>query len=232
MQTYRITISSFLVAAMSMYACLLLADAPALAQQAAASNKSRSADLAQEEQQTSRLDAQVKPSRKINRRPLTDLLRRVFDLQQRRELDLVSPLEIIIEGDLDSEGLIHNVEITQKSGDAALTPIAEEFVTALNEAGALDFLDDAKGLRLAIVSSETNVAVNTSFEAESVSQAHQKATGYKALVSMAAMLKRGRDEELIYRNLSISSKDREVIVNFSMPRETFCALLSKYLSSH
>jgi hypothetical protein len=46
------------------------------------------------------------------------------------------------------------------------------------------------------------------------------------------MVKRGGAEEHIYKNLSISSRGNEVIANFSMPRETFCALLSKYLSSN
>jgi hypothetical protein len=234
MQTYRNTISSFLVAAMSMYACLLLTDAPVLAQQAAAAavNQAQNADPSQEAQPIPLPDEQVKRSRKINKRPLLDLLKRVFDLQQRGEIDLNSPLEILIEGDLDAEGLIQNVQITQKSGDAALKPIAEEFVAALNESGTLDFLDEAKRLRLEIASTKAALAVNSSFEAESVQMARQKTQGYKLLFSVGAMLKRGRAEELIYKAISISAKDREVNFDFSMPRETFCALLSKYLSSH
>ena len=233
MLTYRNTISSFLVAAMSMYACLLLLDVPALAQQAATFNKSsKSADLAQEGQQTPQADAQSKPDRTINRRSLKDLLRRVFELQQRGEVNLDGNLEILIEGEVDSQGLIQNAEVTQKSGDAALRPIAEEFVTALNQSGALDFLNEAKRLRLEIASSEINVAVNTSFEAESASQARSKAAAYNTLLYAGSFAKKGRAEELIYKSVRVSSKDSEVNFKFSMPRETFCALLSKYLSSH
>lgn len=234
MHTYRNTISSFLVAAMSMYACLLLTDAPVLAQQAAAAaiNQAQNADLAQEEQSASLPDDQGKRSRRINKRPLIDLLKRVFDLQQRGAIDLDSPLELLIEGDFDSAGLIQNVEITQKSGDAAFKPIAEEFVTALNESGTLDFLSDAKHLRLEIDSSKVALAVNSSLEVESAQTARNRAQGYKTLLSFGAILKKGHAEELIYKAMSISSKDREVNLNFSMPRETFCALLSKYLSSH
>jgi hypothetical protein len=43
---------------------------------------------------------------------------------------------------------------------------------------------------------------------------------------------RVRAEELIYKNLHAPSSRDEVITTFSMPRETFCALLSKYLSSY
>ena len=45
-------------------------------------------------------------------------------------------------------------------------------------------------------------------------------------------IKRGRDEELIYKALKASSNSDEVTMSFAMPRETFCALLSKYLSSN
>lgn len=219
MNTYRNTVSSVLVAAMSVYACLLLVDAPAHALQAAVVSKSQT-------------DAQSKRSVTINRRPLTDLVRRVFSLHQRGELNLDSPFEIIIEGNRDSEGLIYNVEITQNSGDPALRHIAEEFVAALNKSNALYFLNESKHLRLTIDSSQTNLAASVSYKAESTKQARNTAKGYGALLFMGAQVKKGQAEELIYKSVSISSEDREVIVNFSMPRETFCALLSKYLSSN
>jgi hypothetical protein len=43
---------------------------------------------------------------------------------------------------------------------------------------------------------------------------------------------RAHAEEIIYKNLHDPSSGNEVTTTFSMPRETFCALLSKYLSSH
>jgi hypothetical protein len=219
MNTYRNTVSSVLVAAMSVYACLLLADTPAHALQAAAVSKSQA-------------DAQSKKSALINKRPLTDLVRRVFSLHERGEVNLDTPFEILIEGNRNSEGLIYNVEITQNSGDPTLRQIAEEFVAALNESNALYFLDEAKHLRLKIDSSETNMAATVSYATESTKQARNKAKGYGALLFMGAQVKKGQAEELIYKSISVSSEDREVIVNFSMPRETFCALLSKYLSSN
>jgi hypothetical protein len=159
-------------------------------------------------------------------------LRAVFDSQQRGQLNLESAFEIIIEGDFASGGLIHNVEIRQQSGDSALRQIAADFVAALNESRALNFLDNAQHLHLAITSRETGLNASAAIRAESNAQARTKAQAYRSLLFMGAMLKKGRDEELIYKSLSVSSKDGEIIVNFSMPRETFCALLSKYLSSH
>ena len=233
MNTSRITFSSFLVAAMSVYACLLLADAPVQAQQAAAVNKSQRAGLAQDEQpQTLRPEAERKRDVVFNRRPLTDFMRRVFSLQQRGELNLDNLFEIIIEGELDAEGVIQNREITQQTGDLALGQLAIEFVNALNKSGTLGFLNDGKRLRLAIASRENNFDISASYQLESNARAASMAKSYEMLLHVADMARRGRDEEILYKNLRVSSRDRELILNFSMPRETFCALLSKYLSSN
>lgn len=233
MNTYRITVSSFLVAAMSVYACLLLSDATALAQQATAINQSQSAaGLRQKEETSSQSEIQSKPPVKVDRRPLLNLLRSVFDSQQRGRVDLTSPFEIIIAGDLDADGFIHNAEVTQRFGDAALQPVALDFVAALNDSRALILIGQGKRLRLTIASSESTVAVNAAYETESSDQARTNARAYGSLFDMGALIKKGRDEELIYKSLSFSPKEREVLVNFSMPRETFCALLSKYLSSN
>lgn len=213
--TTRITISSFLVAAMSVYACVLLAETPARAQQVGTVNKT-----------------QLKQDASLNRRPLTDFVHRVFKMQERGELDLSSDAGIFIEGELDSVGALQSVVITQKYGDPVLKQLAEELVRALNESHALSFLNEVKHLRLAIDSSQTDVAANASFALESETQAKQKTKAYDLLLHMAALTKRGRDEELIYRNLRASSNANEITIAFSMPRETFCALLSKYLSSN
>ncbi|HKR00873.1 MAG TPA: hypothetical protein VJT09_09370 [Pyrinomonadaceae bacterium] len=232
MNTSRITVSSFLVAAMSVYVCLLLAEAPVQAQQlAAAVNKSQRAGLAQDEH-TVRPEARRQPEVVFNRRPLTDFVRRVFSLQQRGELNLDSAFEILIEGDLDSEGLIHNGVITQQAGSLALQPVAIEFVTALNDSHILGVIEDGKRLRLKIASRENDFDVKASYEVESNEQAKRKANGYKTLLHFGEIARRGSDLEALYKNMRVSASDREVIINFSMPRETFCALLSKYLASN
>jgi hypothetical protein len=153
-------------------------------------------------------------------------------MQERGELDLSSAFEILIEGDATAEGVLSNIEITQKSGDPALKRLAEELVAALSDSHALTSFPEANHLRLEINSSEASVAVGASYKAESEAKARQRANVYNTLFFAAAATKRGLGEELVYKNLHTTSNGDEVTMAFSMPRETFCALLSKYLSSH
>ena len=229
MNTSRITVSSFLVAAMSVYACLLLGETPAYAWQSAAVNRLQGAGLAQDNSAASQTR---KGEVRVSRLPLTQFARRVFSLHERGKLDLGSAFELVITGKLSPEGQLQGLSVTQRSGDPALSTLAAEFVRALNESGALAFLEETKNLRLAIASSAADFKMSASYEAESESQARQKSHTYDTLFFAARMIRRRADEELIYKGLKVSSKDREVIFDFSMPRETFCALLSKYLSSN
>jgi hypothetical protein len=232
MLTSRITISSFLVAAMSVYACVLLSETPVRAQQAASVNKNQSAGLTDDERTLETLAQSNKLVPPSNRWPLENFVSRVLQMQERGELDLGSAFEILIEGDANAEGVLNNVEITQKSGDPALMQLAEELVTALSDSRVLTSLPEAKHLRLEIDSTKTGFAASASYNAVSKAQAMHTADAYNALFYGAALTKRGRDEELVYKDLHASSNGNEVAMTFSMPRETFCALLSKYLSSH
>jgi hypothetical protein len=63
-------------------------------------------------------------------------------------------------------------------------------------------------------------------------RATQPAHGSNLLFFFVGASGRVRAEETTYKNLHAPSNGVEVTTTFSMPRETFCALLSKYLSSH
>ena len=221
MQTSRINISSLLVATMSVCACFFLFESQVYAQQLAAIKTVGSAKLAQENQ--SRQHAA------INLLPLAKAVNQILTSQS---VDLSQTVSFLIEADRNSEGALYNVNITQTSGDSKLKGIADEFVAALNDSRLLSFLTEAKHLRLSINSSKTEIAASASYKAESASRAVQTAHGYDAMFYAAAVSKRGRDEELIYKALKASSNSDEVTMSFAMPRETFCALLSKYLSSN
>jgi hypothetical protein len=63
-------------------------------------------------------------------------------------------------------------------------------------------------------------------------RATRPAHGSNLLFFFVGASGRVRAEEITYKNLRAPSGRDEVTTAFSMPRETFCALLSKYLSSH
>lgn len=221
MQTPRINITSLLFATMSVCACFFLFESQVYAEQWVSIKTVESANFIQENQ--SRQHAT------INLLPLAKAVNSILTSQS---VDLSDTVSFLIEADRDSEGALYNISITQTSGGQKLRTVADQFIAALNDSRLLSFLTEAKHLRLNISSTKTDVAVSASYKAESESRAVQTAHGYDAMFYAAAVSKSGRDEEILYKALKASSNSDEVTMSFSMPRETFCALLSKYLSSN
>jgi hypothetical protein len=212
--TARINIQSLLVATMSVCACILLIDSQAFAQTTAANQL-------QQDQSSQHAS--------ISLLPLAEIVNHILNSPDVGES---AGFEFVIEGDRDAAGLLSNVTITQTSGDAKVKQTGDEFVAALNNSRLLSFLSEAKHLRLKIGSSQADVAASATYKSESAGHASMMAHGYEAMFYSAASMNRGRDYEQMYRSLKASSNGDEVTIAFSMPRETFCALLSKYLSSN
>jgi hypothetical protein len=42
-------------------------------------------------------------------------------------------------------------------------------------------------------------------------------------------LKRGRDEEMLYKSTKVTAEDKRILVNFSMPRQAAGEMLKKQL---
>jgi hypothetical protein len=211
--TARINVSSLLVATMSVCACLLLLDSQAFAQTVATATSS---------------EGQSRQYAGINLLPVADVV--VNHILKAPEVDQSAGFEFLIEGDRDAAGVLSNVTITQTSGDAKLKTAVGDLVGALSNSSLLKLLSEAKHVSLKIASNNGNVAGSATYKSQSADHASMMAHGYDAMIYSYGLSR--RDYEAIYKALKASAKGDEVTIAFSMPRETFCALLSKYLSGN
>ena len=211
--TARINISSLLVATMSVCACILLLDSQAFAQTIGTANST---------------EGQSRQYAGINLLPVAEVV--VNRILKSPEVDQSTGFEFLIQGDRDRSGLLTNVTITQASGDAKLKRAVDDLVAALSSSHLLTLLSEAKHVSLKISSSDGNVIGSATYKSESVEHASVMAHGYDAMIYSYGLSR--RDYEAIYKALKATSNGDEVTIAFSMPRETFCALLSKYLSSN
>ena len=78
----------------------------------------------------------------INTRPLKDWLARANALRDKGELDLNSEVEITIAAKLNPDCKLRDAVVLQKSGDARLTDVAKDMVSAIGDSGMLSFLRD------------------------------------------------------------------------------------------
>jgi hypothetical protein len=185
----------------------------------------------------------VRPSEnEINIRPLKDWLARANALRDKGQLDLSSEIEITIAANLGTDCKLTDPSVVQKTGDARLIDVAKDMVSAIGDSGMLSFLRDprkvtdaaklscdAMPLQVTIKLDQNDIAAKVETQADSPERAVQMAKGYNTLLTVGEFAKRGRDEELLYRNTKVTSEGKQILVNFSMPRQTASEMLKKQL---
>ncbi|HYE64688.1 MAG TPA: hypothetical protein VD966_03840 [Pyrinomonadaceae bacterium] len=165
----------------------------------------------------------------INKRPLKEWLARAKELRDKGELDLSGTVEIVIVGERDENGKLLNAKVERNTGDPQLAQVAIDFAGAISDSGVLIFLKDTKQLRLTVRLDQAEVTAKVESEAESPERAKKLADGYNGLLAVGQLVKRGQDEEIIYKSTKVSYKGKQVVVNFTMPRQTAGEMIKKRL---
>jgi hypothetical protein len=183
---------------------------------------------AEEELDKMAAESGVKRPKEINTRPFTDLLKAAKLKKDRKELNLDGQIEITVEADRDPEGKLTNAKVTDKRGDKTIEAVALDFVSALSDSGVLDFLEGMEHLRVTVKLDQNNVEVVAATEVESEDRARQLERTFGGMIVLGRIVKRGKDEEIYYNHTQVSSREKEVIVKFAMPRAEMGAMLSKH----
>ncbi len=188
-------------------------------------------------------NAVVRPSEnEVNTRPLKDWLERANLLREQGALELNSKIEITIAANLGNDCKLTDAKVIQKSGDVRLLEVAKDLVSAIGDSGMLSFLRDpnkvqdisqlrcdAIPLQLTLRLDQNEIAATVESQADSATRAEQMAKGYSGLLAVGQLLKRGRDEEMLYKSTKVTSEGKQVFVNFTMPRQTAGELIKKQL---
>jgi hypothetical protein len=171
----------------------------------------------------------------INKRPLKDLLARYNERKNKGEIDLSQTVELTIEAELKPGGKLENPRVVQKSGDPRLIEAAKELVSAVSDSNALFFLQDnnnpeiVKRLTITVKLDQSDVTATVSSEVSDELKAKTMAYIYTALLNKGKEKKKGQDEEVIFNSTNITTKGKQIIVNFKMPRPTAETMLKKQL---
>jgi hypothetical protein len=178
----------------------------------------------------------------INKRPLTDWLKKANEKKENNELDLTQVVELKIEAQLEKDCKLANAAVVQKSGDERLTGLAKELAAAISDSNMLSFLKDPdkhKGenpmpcevgpLRLNVKLDEGEVTAQVESQADSPDRAAQLARAYNGLLLVGQLAKQGKDEEAIYKHTKVLSEGKQIVVRFKMPRQAAGEMLTKQL---
>jgi hypothetical protein len=172
----------------------------------------------------------------INKKALKDFAIYANDLKNQGKLDLNKPFEIVIEAELDQNGKLKNAKFTKKAGDPNLVDLFGRMVSALNDSGFLIYLKpvdkDNPGSRVVftIKQGESEVLATVESEASSVDSARVLAKGFNAALTIGAQARAGKDEEALLRNTSAEPVGKNIVFNFTMPRQAVVDLIKKQLA--
>jgi hypothetical protein len=176
----------------------------------------------------------------INKLPLKDWLARSNEMREHDQLNLDAVVEITIEANLSATCKLSEAKVVQKSGDPNMVKVATDLASAISDSNMLSFLKDpvkhkvdatapcqAGPLRLLLKLDQNEVNARVESQAASAERAAQLARTYNVLLAGGEILKKGHDEEMIYKNTKATAEGTSVIIHFTMPRQTAGTLLKK-----
>jgi hypothetical protein len=170
----------------------------------------------------------VRRPKEVNTRPFKDVLVNAKKDKDSGLLKLDGQIDLSVEADLDPDGKLKNAKVKDSRGDKKLESVAVDFISALSDSGVLDFLTDAKHLKITVKVNNDTVEVTASTQVESPDRARRLERTYSNMIVLGRIVKRGKDEEVYYNHTQVSSQEEEVSVKFTIPRAEMGALLSKY----
>jgi len=169
--------------------------------------------------------------KRVDTKAFIELLNKGRSMVESGELDLNSPIEMEVSAERSRSGTLSNIGINQKIIAAPQRELAKEFLEALSASGALEFLDGVRRIVFTLRLNGDTLSLSASSELQSAKKAAEWAQASTLLLEVGASVKRGRDEEVIYKGASVSANGKRVTATLSLPRGTVADLLSKQLQS-
>lgn len=166
---------------------------------------------------------------KINSKPFKDAIAKWKKKKDAGELDVSGSVEIVVTADRKPDGSLYNIEPKVLKGDVKLREVVLDFIAALSDSHALVFLKDTNRLVLTVKANESLVTASAASEADSEARASQMAKAFNLLVWGASLSE--KDEAIYWKSSSVTSRGKDVIINFSMSRATASALIAKQVPS-
>lgn len=168
---------------------------------------------------------------KINSRPFKDLLARGKTLHDAKQIDLNAKLEMEIEAVRAKDGTLTDVKIVRATGSPEARQLALDFISALSDSRVLSRLEGMNRLNMAVTLDDEKVSTEIKSEMTSVDEAATMSKGLNGLLFFAILKREGGEEAVqIYKKIKLTARDKQLIVNFAMPRAEAGTLITTQLA--
>lgn len=189
-------------------------DAPAFAQKAGAA-----------------VDAGVKKPGKVNMAPLRGFITRSRRLHEQGKLDLGKRRAVAVTADRAEDGTLSNHAITGESAsDPQMRAVAQDFVRSLSESRVLQPLEGVTRVQMNFTLDGERFTAEALSETPSEARAEEMARGYRMMLNVARMMRRGTPEAPVLNNMKISASGKQLVMNLDTTREAMGNLLLKQVT--
>lgn len=180
---------------------------------------------------TAKTEAPKSENTRVNVKPIKAFLARSKKLHEDGKLDLSKPQSILVVGERQQDGTLTNVQITGESAnDPALRAVAQDFVASINDSHGLAFLSDVSRVSMTFTLDGERFKALTASDAPTEARAEEMARGYRMLLNVGRLAKRGTDEGALMSGMKVSASGKQLLMNLDMPREQMGNILLRQIT--
>lgn len=177
------------------------------------------------------VSAGVKKPAKINMAPFRAFLGRSKRLMDQGKLDLSKRQTLTVEADRAEDGTLSNPLVTGESAaDPHFRAVAQDFVRSLSESRALQPLEGVSRVQMKFTLDGERFTAETASETPSEARAEEMARGYRMMLNVARMMRRGTPEAPVLGGMKISASGKQLVMNLDTTREAMGNLLLKQVT--
>ncbi len=178
----------------------------------------------------------------INKKPLEDFAETVLAktaAENKQKIDLTKPFMVVMDGVISKDGKFVRAKskYVKSAGDQEMIDVAKEAIEAIGNSGLLGFLRnlDVEKINFTLVQDDKQIYAIIASDQKSPERANTLTSGFNGLLKSAYLLdstgmkKLGDDEKILLNSAKTSSKDKQFILNFAMPKKDAHDMINRNL---
>ena len=178
----------------------------------------------------------------INKKPLEDFAETVLEktsAENKKKIDLTKPFMVVMDGVISKDGKFVRAKskYVKSAGDQEMIDVAKEAIEAIGNSGLLGFLRnlDVEKINFTLVQDDKQIYAIIASDQKSPERANTLTSGFNGLLKSAYLLdstgmkKLGDDEKVLLNSAKTSSKDKQFILNFAMPKKDAHDMINRNL---
>ncbi len=178
----------------------------------------------------------------INKKPLEDFADAVLEktaADNKKKIDLTKPFMVVMDGVISKDGKFvrEKSRYVKSAGDEEMIDVAKDAIEAIGNSGLLGYLRnlDVEKINFTLIQDDKQIYAIIASDQKSPERANTLTSGFNGLLKSAFLLdstgmkKLGDDEKVLLNSAKTSSKDKQFILNFAMPKKDAHEMINRNL---